>query len=78
MVCYTFDHRSGRKPDTGGQQPAAYPRKQYFFETDATKGLPLAWNAGQSPFYFAAEKGGTLMKTKNIPSVRQLVLAACF
>ena len=38
MVCYTFDHRSGRKPDTGGQQPAAFPRKQYFFETDATKG----------------------------------------
>ena len=22
----------------GGQQPAAYPSKQYFFETDATKG----------------------------------------
>jgi hypothetical protein len=38
MVCYTFDHRSGRKPDMGGQQPAAYPSKQYFFETDATKG----------------------------------------
>ena len=37
MVCYTFDHCSGRKPDTGGQQPAAYPSKQYFFETDATK-----------------------------------------
>ena len=22
----------------GGQQPAAYPSKKYFFETDATKG----------------------------------------
>ena len=22
----------------GGQQPVAYPSKQYFFETDATKG----------------------------------------
>ena len=22
----------------GGQQPAAFPRNQYFFETDATKG----------------------------------------
>ena len=33
---------------------------------------------GQAPFYFAAENGGSLMKTKNTKTVRQLVLAALF
>ena len=30
MVCYTFDHRSGRKPGMGRQQPAAFPSKHIF------------------------------------------------
>ena len=51
MVCYTFDHRSGRKPDTGGQQPAVFPRKQYFFETDATKESAFGMECRGSPLF---------------------------
>ena len=51
MVCYTFDHRSGRKPDTGGQQPAAFHSKHIFFETDATKGSAFGMECRGSPLF---------------------------
>lgn len=79
MVCYTFDHRSGRKPDTDGQQPAAFPSKHIFFETDATKGSAFGMECrGRLLFILRLKKGGTLMKTKNTKTVRQLVPAALF
>ena len=35
----------------GGQQPAAYPNKQYFFETDATKGSAFGMERRGSPLF---------------------------
>lgn len=35
----------------GGQQPAAYPSKQYFFETDATKGSAFGMECRGSPLF---------------------------
>ena len=50
MVCYTFDHRSGRKPDTGGQQPAAYPSKHIFLkQPKIKKGSAPAFHAKGRP-----------------------------
>lgn len=35
----------------GGPQPAAYPSKQYFFETDATKGSAFGMKCRGSPLF---------------------------
>ena len=51
-VCYTFDYCSGRKPGTGGQQPAASPASNIFLKQTPRRGLPLAWNAGAGSFLF--------------------------
>ena len=40
----------------GGQQPAAFPRKQYFFETDATKGSAFGMDAGAGPFFASPQE----------------------